>query len=171
MISVSTGFKNLSEPIRVYQVRGEIGAHRLQTAPTRFSSDSTKRPSSVAIMPFRVLSGDEDQRYLAEGLTEELIVELGRFRRLSVASRSASFALADSNLDPAGVGNALRVRYVLDGQVRKIGKNLEPVREHIESSESFVIQGRRPDSLGGRRCGRERIADAMTEAGCAIRAI
>jgi adenylate cyclase len=117
-------FKNLSEPIRVYQVRGEIGAHRLQTAPTRFSSDSTKRPSSVAIMPFRVLSGDEDQRYLAEGLTEELIVELGRFRRLSVASRSASFALADSNLDPAGVGNALRVRYVLDGQVRKIGKNL-----------------------------------------------
>jgi hypothetical protein len=47
----------------------------------------------------------------------------------------------------------------------------EPVREHIESSESFVIQGRRPDSLGGRRCGRERIADAMTEAGCAIRAI
>jgi TolB-like protein len=117
-------FKNLSEAIRVYQVRGEIGAHRLQTAPTRFSSDATKRPSSVAIMPFRVSSSDEEQRYLAEGLTEELIVELGRFRRLSVASRSASFGLADSRLDPVSVGNALRVRYVLDGQVRKIGKNI-----------------------------------------------
>ena len=117
-------FKNFSEPIRVYQVRGEMGAHRLQSAPTRSSSDARKRPSSVAIMPFRVSSGDEDQRFLADGLTEELIVELGRFRRLCVASRSASFALADSNSDPVSVGGALRVRYVLDGQVRKIGKNI-----------------------------------------------
>src|SRR5246127_4895653 len=82
-------FKNLSGPMRVYQVRGEIGAHRLQSAPTRPSGDTRKRPSSVSIMPFRVSGGDEDQRFLAEGLTEELIVELGRFRRLSVASRSA----------------------------------------------------------------------------------
>ena len=89
-------FKNLSEPIRVYQVRGEMGAHRFQSAPTRSSSDRGKRPSSLAIMPFRVSGGDEDQRFLVEGLTEELIVELGRFKRLHIASRSASFAL-DSN--------------------------------------------------------------------------
>jgi adenylate cyclase len=117
-------FKNLSEPMRIYQVRGEIGAHRLQSAPTRSSSDTRKRPSSVAIMPFRVSGGDEDQRFLAEGLTEELIVELGRFRRLSVASRSATFALAESNPDPISVGDTLRVRYVLDGRVRKIGKTI-----------------------------------------------
>jgi adenylate cyclase len=117
-------FKNLSEPVRVYRVRGEIGAHRLQSAPTRPSGDTRKRPSSVAIMPFRVSGGDEDQRFLAEGLTEELIVELGRFRRLSVASRSATFALAESNPDPVSVGDLLSVRYVLDGQVRKIGKTM-----------------------------------------------
>jgi class 3 adenylate cyclase/TolB-like protein len=117
-------FKNLAEPIRVYQVRGEMGAHRLQSAPTRSSGDVKKRPSSVAIMPFRVSRGDEEQRYLAEGLTEELIVELGRFRRPCVASRSASFALADANPDPAHVGEALRVQYVLDGQVRKVGQTI-----------------------------------------------
>jgi TolB-like protein/class 3 adenylate cyclase len=117
-------FKNLSEPIRIYQVRGEMGSHRLQSAPTRFSSDAKKRPSSVAIMPFRVSSGDEDQRFLAEGLTEELIVELGRFKRLCVASRGASFAFMDLNRDPVTVGETLRVRYVLDGQVRRIGKNI-----------------------------------------------
>src|SRR5271165_2264885 len=117
-------FKNLSEPIHVYQVRGEIGAHKLQSAPTKFPSDTRKRPSSVAIMPLRVSSGDEDQRFLAEGLTEELIVELGRFRRLSVASRSASFALSDTYPDPVSIGAALGVRYVLDGQVRKLGKTI-----------------------------------------------
>jgi class 3 adenylate cyclase len=72
-------FKNFSEPIRVYRVCGEIGPHRLQSAPTRHPTDRGKRPSSLAVMPFRVSSGDEDQRFLAEGLTEELIVELGRF--------------------------------------------------------------------------------------------
>jgi adenylate cyclase len=117
-------FKNLSEPIRVYRVRGEMGAHRLQLAPTRSSSDTAKRPSSVAVMPFRVLGGDDDQRFLAEGLTEELIVELGRFRRLQVSSRSASFALAGVISDPAKVGEALRVQFVLDGQVRKSGDNI-----------------------------------------------
>jgi adenylate cyclase len=127
--------KNLSEPIRIYQVRGEIGAHRLQSAPTRLTSDVAKRPSSVAIMPFRVQGGDDDQRYLAEGLTEELIVELGRFRRLQVASRSASFALADEKPDPVRVGDALRVQYVLDGQVRKVGAN---VRIGLTLSETEV---------------------------------
>jgi class 3 adenylate cyclase/TolB-like protein len=117
-------FKNLSEPIRIYRVRGEMGAHRLQSAPTRFSGDARKRPSSMVVMPFRVSTGDEEQRFLAEGLTEELIVELGRFRRLCVASRSASFALADTNPSPIDVGEALRVRYVLDGHVRKIGKSI-----------------------------------------------
>jgi TolB-like protein len=75
-------------------------------------------------MPFRASSGEEDQRFLAEGLTEELIVELGRFRRLCVASRSASFAMATTNPNPVLIGEALRVRYVLDGQVRKIGKTI-----------------------------------------------
>jgi adenylate cyclase len=132
-------FKNLSKPIHVYQVRGETGAHRLQTAPTRFSSDATKRPSSVAIMPFRVSSGDEGQRYLAEGLTEELIVELGRFRRICVASRSATFALADTNPDPARVGEALRVHYVLDGQVRRIGKTIRVSVTLSETEAGSVI--------------------------------
>ena len=70
-------------------------------------------------MPFRAVGADEDQRFLAEGLTDELIVELGRFRRLSVASRSATFALTGTDQDPVEVGGALRVQYVLDGQVRK----------------------------------------------------
>lgn len=126
-------FKNISEPIRIYRVRGEMGAHRLQSAPTKSRSEREKRPSSIAILPFRVTAGDEEQRFLAEGLTEELIVELGRFRRLFVSSRSASFALAESNLDPVKVGEALSVRYVLEGQVKKLG---DQVRISLTLSET-----------------------------------
>ncbi|WP_287307841.1 hypothetical protein [Mesorhizobium sp.] len=94
----------------LYRVRGEIGAHRLQSAPTQLVITTERWPASVAVLPFRVSGDDENQRYLAEGLTEELIVELGRFRRLSVSSRSASFAVADSHPDPVRVGEALGVR-------------------------------------------------------------
>ena len=78
-------FKNISEPIHLYRVRGEIGPHRLQLAPSQLPTAKQRRPASVAVLPFRA---SEEDRYLAEGLTKELIVELGRFHRLSVSSRT-----------------------------------------------------------------------------------
>ena len=129
-------FKNIAEQVHLYRVRGEIGAHRLQTAPTQLLSAKERRPSSIAVLPFRVSSDDEDQRYLAEGLTEELIVELGRFRRLSVSSRSASFTIGDSHPDLVRVGEALGVRYVLEGQLRKFRE-----RVSIGLTLSETVQG------------------------------
>jgi adenylate cyclase len=113
-------FKNMSEPVHIYCVRGEMGAHRLQAAPTGTGGGREKRPGSIAVLPFLAPGGDEDQRVLAEGLTEELIVELGRFRRLSVSSRSASFALIGTQMETVRIGEALAVQYLLEGQVRKI---------------------------------------------------
>ena len=116
-------FKNISEPVHLYRVRGEIGAHRLQSAPTDSNIVSARRPLSIAILPFRAVGEDDSHRYLAEGLTEELIVELGRFRRLTVSSRSASFAL-DAKADPVTVGAMLGVQYSLDGQVQQSGERI-----------------------------------------------
>ncbi|ATU94654.1 adenylate/guanylate cyclase domain-containing protein [Phyllobacterium zundukense] len=132
-------FKNISESVHLYRVRGEIGAHRLQSAPTQLLITKERRPSSVAVLPFRVSGSDENQRYLAEGLTEELIVELGRFHRLSVSSRSASFAVADSHPDPVRVGEVLGVRYVLEGQVRKIGERVSISFMLSETDQGAVI--------------------------------
>ncbi|MGF9764269.1 adenylate/guanylate cyclase domain-containing protein [Microvirga sp. 0TCS3.31] len=132
-------FKNLAELVRVYRFREEIARHRLQSAPTRTKATGEKRPSSIAVLPLRVMGGDEDQRFLAEGLTDELIVELARFRRLFVSSRSASFALADTNPDPVKVGNILGVRYVLEGQVRKIGDQVRIGLTLTETDGGSVI--------------------------------
>ncbi len=62
-------FKNLSGAIHVYRLRGEMGPHRLQSAPTRIRSAREKRRCSIAVLPFRAAGDDEDQRFLAEGLT------------------------------------------------------------------------------------------------------
>ena len=126
-------FKNISEPVRVYRVRGEMGPHRLQTAPTRLVSVGENRPFSIAVLPFRASGNDEEQRFLAEGLSDELILELGRFRRLLVSSRSASFAMEEPRPDPVKVGERLSVRYVLYGQVRKFG---DSVRVGLTLSDS-----------------------------------
>ncbi len=132
-------FKNISEPVHIYRVRGEIGTHRLQLAPTQLPVTKERRPSSVAVLPFRVSGDNEDQRYLAEGLTEELIVELGRFHRLSVSSRSASFAVANSHPDPVRVGEVLGVQYVLEGQVRKIGERVTISLTLSETEQGAVV--------------------------------
>jgi adenylate cyclase len=134
-------FKNITEPVHLYRVRGEIGAHRLQSAPTQLPTTKERRPSSVAVLPFRVSGDNEDQRYLAEGLTEELIVDLGRFRRLSVSSRSASFSIADSHPDPVRVGEVLGVRFVLEGQVRKIGERVSISLTLSETDQGAVVWG------------------------------
>lgn len=118
-------FKNISEPIRVYRVRGEMTMHRWHLAPTRNTPPALPaRKGSIAVMPFTVQGLDEEQRYFADGLTDDLIVELGRFKPLFVISRSASFVYEGRPVDARQVGRELGVRYVLEGQVRRRGGDI-----------------------------------------------
>jgi len=114
-------FHNIGEPIRVYRLRGEIERHVYQIAPTRSSARSKKRPHSLAVMPFEVHSAKEDQQFLAEGIAEELIFELGRFHKLFVTSRSATRALGGVEAEPKSLGERLGVRYILTGSIREFG--------------------------------------------------
>jgi adenylate cyclase len=114
-------FKNISEPIRVYRISGEMGPYRWQVAPTRERpAERPLREGSIAIMPFTVSGADEEQRYLAEGLTDDLIIELARFKQLFVSSRTAGLSYEGKQVDPCRVGRELGVRYVLEGQVRRL---------------------------------------------------
>lgn len=115
--------KGISEPIHLYRITGTMERFPFQTAPTQSSVRAPIRPHSVAVVPFRTASSaDDDQKFLAEGLTEDLILELSRRRHLFVSSRSASFALEST--DPVEIGQRLGVRYVVSGSVRKLGPRL-----------------------------------------------
>jgi TolB-like protein len=130
-------FKGISEPIRVYRVGAVVNRHRFQAAPTREVSLSARvQPNSVAVAPFSShLAAEQEQLFLAEGLTDDLTLELGRLKGLFVSSRSASTVL--TTRDPVEIGRILGVHYVVAGSVRKVGAQ---VRLNISLAET--VQGR-----------------------------
>jgi len=117
-------FKNISDPLKVFRLTGQISNHRLQSAPTRAASQRDASPNSIAVLPFTSSGSDENQKFLAEGLTEEIILELARFKKLQVASRSCCFVYAGQNIDAIQAARKLGVSYILQGQVRRMGDTI-----------------------------------------------
>ena len=132
-------FRNIVQPVRIYRLRGEITRHVYQLAPTQPTPMQAKRPFSLAVLPIEGASGNEDQRYLAEGVTEELIFELGRFKKLFVTSRSATRALAATAYDPQTVGDRFGVRYVLTGTIRQLGSQIRLSLSLSETETGGVV--------------------------------
>ena len=118
--------KNISEQIRLYKVIGDMPAHRLflSRPSKRHASAAGVREASIAVLPFEVTGGDENQQYFADGLTDDIIVELARFKKLFVSSRSASAAYGTQGIDPRQVGRELGVKHILKGQVRRLGNQV-----------------------------------------------
>ena len=115
----------------------EVNRFVYQIAPTRAAP---AQPSySLAVMPIETDSGHEDQRFLAEGITEELIFELGRFRKLFVTSRSATRSLAATATDPQSVGDRLGVRYALAGTIRQLGPQIRLGLTLAETETGVVV--------------------------------
>ena len=75
---------------------------------------------SVAVLPFRNLTDDAAQRYFSDGITEDIITELSRFRSLTVIARHSSFAFRDADFDITEVARKLGVQYVIEGSVRRM---------------------------------------------------
>jgi adenylate cyclase len=113
--------KNIHEPIRAYQV-GTPSETR-EAVPARVA-DTEKPPPlpdkpSIAVLPFQNMSGDPEQEYFADGMVEEIITALSRFKWLFVIARNSSFAYKGKAIDIKEVGRRLGVRYALEGSVRK----------------------------------------------------
>jgi len=108
--------KNISKPVRAYAVR--VGAH---SAPTERLSAAPPLPDkpSIAVLPFENMSGDPEQEYFADGMVEEIITALSRFKSLFVIARNSSFTFKGRAVDIKEVGRRLGVRYVLEGAVRR----------------------------------------------------
>jgi adenylate cyclase len=97
-------------------------------APARLAG----RPS-VAVLPFKNLSGDASQDFFNDGVTEDVISALGRFSNLLVAAKSASFQFKGRSLAPAEIGRLVDARYLLEGSIRRAG---DRIRVNVELTEA-----------------------------------
>src|SRR5262245_27121623 len=113
--------KNIREPIRAYQVGAPSEAREAASARVAEAESSTPLPDkpSIAVLPFENISGDPEQEYFADGMVEEIITALSRFKSLFVIARNSSFTFKGRAVDVKEVGRRLGVRYVLEGSVRK----------------------------------------------------
>jgi adenylate cyclase len=113
--------KNIQELIKAYQVGAP--SETPLAAPARVAEIESPPPlpdkPSIAVLPFQNMSGDPEQEYFADGMVEEIITALSRFKWLFVIARNSSFTFKGRAVDVREVGRRLGVRYVLEGSVRK----------------------------------------------------
>src|SRR6185436_11291396 len=89
---------------------------------------------SIAVLPFQNMSGDPEQEYFVDGLAEDIITALSRFKSLFVIARNSSFAYKGKSPDIRQVGRDLGVRYVLEGSARKAGNRLRITAQLIDAT-------------------------------------
>jgi TolB-like protein/two-component SAPR family response regulator len=117
----------------------------------RSSSASSSLPNkpSIAVMPFQNLSGNPEQEYFADGLTEDIITALSRVSGLTVIARTSSFIYKGQNLDTKRVAGELGVAYVMEGSVRRAGDRLRVTAQLIDGMTGHHVWAERYDRPAG----------------------
>ncbi len=133
--------KNITRPIRVYVVR---------MAPDVTESEMGKKHEppakpSIAVLPFLNMSGDVDQEYFSDGITEDIITALSKFRWFFVIARNSSFTYKSKTIEVKQMAEDLGVRYVLEGSVRKAGKRVRITAQLIDAPTSYHVWAERYD--------------------------
>jgi TolB-like protein len=100
---------------------------------------------SIAVLAFENLSGDPEQAYFSDGITDDIITELGKFREFLVIARNSSFRFRDKATDKAEVARTLGVQYVVEGSVRKIGNRVRITVQLIDPTSSAHVWGEHYD--------------------------
>jgi TolB-like protein/class 3 adenylate cyclase len=126
--------KNIEEPIHAYEVKAQgVGASSALKVASSPSLPLPNKPS-IAVLPFQNMSGDPEQEYFADGMVEDIITALSRFKSLFVIARNSSFTFKGKAVDIKQVGRELGVRYVLEGSVRKSGARLRITGQLIDAT-------------------------------------
>jgi len=136
--------KNIAKRIRVYSLAAPGGAGSpVSQAPRR---DTIIKPS-VAILPFTNMSGDHEQGYFSDGITEDIITELARFGSVSVVARTSTFVYRDRAVNVSEAGKALGARYVLEGSIRKVASRIRLTAQLIDVETGKHVWAERYDRV------------------------
>ena len=135
--------KNIARPIRVYRI--VLGKE--EPAVSAGETDATKPSSkpSIAVLPFANMSGDPEQEFFVDGLTEDIITELSRFRDLLVISRNSVFVHKGKPVNLQDVAREFGVDYVVEGSVRKAGNRVRVTVQLIDAETDTHVWADRYD--------------------------
>ncbi len=136
--------KGFDEPVRAYKV---VAKETPDPVPTSAESFSRELPEerSLAVLPFANMSGDPAQEYFSDGVTEDIITELSRFRELLVIARNSSFTYKNKAVKTQDVAADLGVRYIVEGSVRTAGKRIRVTVQLIDAETGHHIWAERYD--------------------------
>ena len=141
--------KNISRPIRVYRMAGELAklSEDLLAAGARFAARAPAFDDrrAIAVLPFVNFSGDPEQEFFADGLTEDIISMLAGWRAFPVIASASTFTYKGKTLDIKTVGQELGARYVLEGSVRKSGRRVRVTAQLIQADTGHHIMAERYD--------------------------
>jgi TolB-like protein/tetratricopeptide (TPR) repeat protein len=123
-------------PVSIKDQGSVAAASPIADFPTAADAPNLMLPNqpSIAVLPFQNMSGDPEQEYFADGMVEEIITALSRFRSLFVIARNSSFTFKGRSADVKQVGRELGVRYVLEGSVRKAANRVRIIGQLIDAS-------------------------------------
>jgi adenylate cyclase len=135
--------KNIDRPIRVWKWH--------PSATTSAISRSVAKPepnvaaASIAVLPFTNMSGDPEQEYFSDGISEDIITDLSKIGGLTVIARNSSFTYKGRSVDLRTVGRDLGVRSVLEGSIRRAGKRVRITAQLIDAATSTHLWADRYD--------------------------
>ena len=119
--------KGFGDPVKIYAVSlkpGEVIPDPRPKTPSETSKPAIPEKPSIAVLPFTNMSGDPEQEYFSDGITEDITTALSHFSGLLVIARNSSFTYKGQAVDTRKISSELGVRYVLEGSVRRSGKRI-----------------------------------------------
>ena len=143
MSFVSTGdqeMKNIQTPVPTYKIEiadlvysGEISTHIDNTEEARREGTVENSIPAIAVLPFTNMSGDPEQDYFADGITEDIITNISSWRTFPVISRNSSFTYKGKSVNVKDVAEELGARYIVEGSVRKGGNRIRITAQLIDA--------------------------------------
>ncbi|MEK1855760.1 MAG: adenylate/guanylate cyclase domain-containing protein [Phyllobacterium sp.] len=132
--------KNIARPVKTYRMES---AGSPPVFPPAMRSDKP----SIAVLPFENMSGDPEQVYFSDGITEDVITELSRFGELLVIARNSSFEFRGQRTDLHEIGRKLSAGYVVEGSVRRAGNRVRITAQLIEAESGTHVWAERYDRV------------------------
>jgi adenylate cyclase len=140
--------KNIGEPVQAWRVRltGQPPS-AIESGSTMSEPHALPLPNkpSIAVLPFQNMSADPEQEYFADGITEDIITLLSKWRSFLVIARNSTFTYKGRSVDVKQVGRELGAQYLLEGSVRKSGQRLRVTAQLVETAQGAHLWAERYD--------------------------